>query len=77
MSEMIKILIFSNLQNNTFTIWNSLYLISYVMIYWSTEAVARRSSVKKVLKISQNSQENTCVGFSFLIKLQALGLQLY
>ena len=32
-------------------------------------AVARRCSVKKMfLKISQNLQENTCVGVSFLIK---------
>ena len=38
----------------------------------STEAVARRCSVKKVLlKISQNSQENNCVRIFFLIKLQA------
>ena len=36
------------------------------------EAVARSCSVKKVLlKISQNSQENTCARNSFLIKLQA------
>ena len=36
------------------------------------EAVARTWSVKKVfLEISQNSQENTCVRVSFLIKLQA------
>ena len=36
------------------------------------EAVFRRCSVKKVfLEISQNSQENTCVRVSFLIKLQA------
>ena len=46
------------------------------------EAVAPRCSVKKVflkcscekkmfLKISQNSQENTCARASFLIKLQA------
>ena len=27
------------------------------------------------LKISQNSRENACIGVSFLIKLQALGLQ--
>ena len=41
-----------------------------------TEAVARRCSVKKVfLDISQNSQENTCVKVSFLIKLQASGLR--
>ena len=37
-----------------------------------TEAVTRRCSVKKVfLKISQNSQENTCARVSFLMKLQA------
>ena len=42
------------------------------------EAVARRCSVKKVfLKISQNSEKNTCARVSFLIKLQARGLQLY
>ena len=36
------------------------------------EAVAPSCSVKKVfLEISQNSQENTCVRPSFLIKLQA------
>ena len=35
------------------------------------EAVAQRYSVKKVfLKMSQNSQENTCDWASFLIKLQ-------
>ena len=39
----------------------------------STEAVVRRCSVKKMfLKISQNSQENTCVRVSFLIKLWIL-----
>ena len=32
---------------------------------------------KSVLRILQNSQENTCVRVSFLIKLQASGLQLY
>ena len=37
-----------------------------------TEVVTRKCSVKTVfLKISQNSQENTCVGVYFLIKLQA------
>ena len=37
------------------------------------KAVSRRCSIKKVfLKVSQNSQENTCVRVSFLIKLQAL-----
>ena len=34
------------------------------------EAVAQRCPVKKVFwEISQNSQENTCAGASFLIKL--------
>ena len=38
----------------------------------STEAVAPRCSVKKVfLEISQNSQENTCAKFSFLLKAMA------
>ena len=42
------------------------------------EAVVQRCSAKKVfLEISQNSQDNTCAKISFLIKLQALGLQLY
>ena len=41
-----------------------------------TEAVVRWCSVKKVcLIVWQNSQENTCVGVSFLIKVQARGLQ--
>ena len=38
----------------------------------SSEAVARRCSVKKVfLEMSQSLQENTCARVSFLIKLQA------
>ena len=37
-----------------------------------TEAAIRGVLLKKVfLKISQNSQENTCARVSFLIKLQA------
>ena len=32
---------------------------------------------KVLLEVSQNSQENTCARVSFLIKLQALVLQLY
>ena len=40
--------------------------------YWEIEAVVRRCSVEQVfLKISQNSQENTCPRVSFLLKLQA------
>ena len=42
------------------------------------EAAARKCFVTKVfLKFSQNSQENTCANVSFLMKLQAWGLQLY
>ena len=38
----------------------------------------RRCFIKKVLlKISQNSQENTCARVSFLMNLQVLGLQRY
>ena len=38
-----------------------------------SETVVQRYSVKKTfLKISQNSQENTCARVSFLTKLQAL-----
>ena len=44
----------------------------------SQEPVVQRCSVKKVfLEISQNSQENPCARVSFLITLQASGLQLY
>ena len=39
---------------------------------FNLEAVTQKCSVKKVfLKISQNSQENTCVRASFLIKFQS------
>ena len=42
------------------------------------EAAFRRCSVKQLLLvILQNSLENTCARVSFLIKLQALSLQLY
>ena len=42
------------------------------------EAVTNRCSMKKVfLEISQNSLENTCVKVSFLLKLEASGLQFY
>ena len=47
------------------------------MIFFS-EPVIRRCSLEKVfLEILQKSLENTCARFSFLIELQALGLQLY
>ena len=40
----------------------------------SEEAVWRCSVKEVFLKISQNSQGNTCVRVSFLIELQASGL---
>ena len=52
------------------------------LVYWAyvngtTEAVAHRCSEKKLfLRISQNFQASTCARVSFLIKLQALGLNL-
>ena len=61
-------------------IYTSLSIINYskfVLNYTKSyirpaEAVVQRCSVKTVfLEISQNSQENTCARFSFLIKLQA------
>ena len=47
------------------------YLMSlYIVLYVLTESVAQRFSVKKgFLKISQNSQENTCVRVSFFNKV--------
>ena len=41
-----------------------------------SEAATGGVYTKDVLKISQNSQENTCARVSFLTKLQAWGLQL-
>ena len=56
--------------DNSLVNCNSLICIS--------EAATRGVLCKEVfLKISQNSQENTCARVSFLIKLQASGLQLY
>ena len=40
-------------------------------------AYFQKQSPNVFLEISQNSQENTCARVFFLIKLQALGLQLY
>ena len=49
---------------------------SKAKLYFITEAVVRRCSVKKVfLEITQNLQENTCARVSSLIKLQAWGLR--
>ena len=48
------------------------YFTNTIMISSIMFCVAQRCSVKKLfLKISQNSQENTCARVSFLIKLQA------
>ena len=50
--------------------------IDFFFVFFSVkifvvEVVARMCSIKNVLlKISQNSQENTCARVSFLIKLQ-------
>ena len=53
-------------------------MVYLLYVLEESEVVARKSSLKKVfLKISQNSQENICAGFSFAIKLQAGNLQLY
>ena len=50
------------------------------MWYWETKEIFENQgySVKKVFsEIWRNSQENDCARDSFLIKLQALGQQLY
>ena len=48
-------------------LWNTKCLENY----WTAEAVVRRRFVKKVfLKISKNSQENTCVRVPFLENFQ-------
>ena len=45
--------------------------VHYYYVTYTSEAVVRRCSVKKVfIEISQKSQENTCSRVSFLIKLQ-------
>ena len=50
---------------------------SVVQIYSYTQGVAvpRCSTKQLFLKISQNSQKNTCSGFSFLMRLQVRALQ--
>ena len=58
--------------------WWCFYILSNTWATFEakfTEAVVQRFSVKKVfLKISQNSEEDTCARVSFLIKLQAWDL---
>ena len=47
-------------------------------VMYMLEAATRGVLWKKMfLEISQNLQKNTCAKVSFLIKLQALGLQIY
>ena len=63
---------------NNFTIHNHFHVVMYSCIFsvlFRTNH-PRWSEKNVVLKFLQNSQENTCVGVSFLIKLQALDLQL-
>ena len=51
---------------------SELFSISYFVL-WFYRSSHRRCFVKKVLlKISQNSQENTCTGVSFYIKVAGL-----
>ena len=53
------------------------FMGQYHEIYVTSEAATNGVLYKKVfLEISENSQENTCVRVSFLIKLQAWCLQL-
>ena len=54
------------------------HLLPHHHCYYS-ETIVRRCSIKKkvFLEILQNSQKDTCVTVSFLIKLQGLGLHLY
>ena len=54
------------------------YLSISRVTFQAAEAATGGDLLKNVfLEISQNSQENTCVRPSFLIKLQASGLQLF
>ena len=59
---------------------SSLFLTIVRQLFWKfnfkfREAVAEKCFVKKVLlKISQNSQKNNCVGTSFVITLLDTGV---
>ena len=57
---------------------NSLIFTFILHNTWNKRSSHQRCFIKKVfLEISQNSQENTCLRVSFLMKLQGCGLQLY
>ena len=61
-----------------FRVASSSELLLYMIFLFSAETATGGVLLKSCfLKISQNSQENTCVGVSFLIKLQASVLELY
>ena len=75
-SECFNFLLIMNFMFDFLTKWGSINVLQSSGQVLS-EAVVRMCSVKMaLLKILQNSQENTCTTVSFLIKLQT-GLQLY
>ena len=55
----------------------SISCITYHIVNMAEEVFLRSSVKKLLLKISQNSQENTCAEVSFLINLQVTSLKLY
>ena len=60
-------------------VWENIKLLCEMKLWdkLRKEVIAWKCSVKKVfLRITQNLLENTCVGVSFLTKLQASGLKL-
>ena len=57
--------------------WNNITNIQLCISFWFGSRHQKCSVEKVFLEISQNSQKNTCARVSFLIKLCALGLQLY
>ena len=60
-----------------FTLWEHQTTSSFMNFSETTEVVTGCILLKNLfLKISQNSQENTCASVYFLIELQAWGLQL-
>ena len=66
------------LHHNAYSIYNLSIYSKKKRFHVSEDPDADVFYIKKVfIKISQNSQENTCARDSFLIKLQAWALQLY
>ena len=59
-------------------LYNKLLTVLLFLILQFSEAVVRRCTRKQVfLKLFQNSQKNTCIGVSVLIKLQVSRLELF